>query len=66
MENNLEMCTICTGQKSDLDVFRLINYYEKTVCEVCLQTVVAPASPKLFINYVLLSLRYLASNQLLF
>ena len=52
MENNLEMCTICTGQKSDLDVFRLINYYEKTVCEVCLQTVVAPASPKLFINYV--------------
>ncbi len=46
------ICQICTGSKSDRDIFRLINYYEKTVCEVCLQTVVAPASPKLFMHYV--------------
>lgn len=52
MENNEGMCAICTGEQSDKDVFRLIDYCEKTVCEVCLQTVVAPASPKLFINYV--------------
>ena len=50
--NDLHICQICTGEQSDRDVFRLINYYEKTICEVCLQTVVAPASPKLFINYV--------------
>jgi ATP-dependent Clp protease ATP-binding subunit ClpX len=52
MENKDCICAICTGGKSDKDIFRLIEYYEKVVCEVCLQTVVAPASPKLFINYV--------------
>ena len=46
------ICDICTGKQSDFDVFRLVTYSEKTVCEVCLQTVVAPASPKLFMNYV--------------
>jgi len=46
------ICDICTGKQSDFDVFRLITYNKKTVCEVCLQTVVAPASPKLFMNYV--------------
>ncbi len=52
MENKDCICAICTGNKLDKDIFRLIEYYEKVVCEVCLQTVVAPASPKLFINYV--------------
>ena len=52
MENKDCICAICTGGKSDKDIFRLIEYYKKVVCEVCLQTVVAPASPKLFINYV--------------
>jgi ATP-dependent protease Clp ATPase subunit len=52
MEKNKGICAICTGEQSDKDVFRLIDYFEKTVCEVCLQTVIAPASPKLFINYV--------------
>ena len=52
MKNKDCFCAICTGGKSDKDIFRLIEYFEKVVCEVCLQTVVAPASPKLFINYV--------------
>ena len=52
MDNKDCICAICTGEKSDKDIFRLIEYYKKVVCEVCLQTVVAPASPKLFINYV--------------
>ena len=52
MDNKDCICAICTGGKSDKDIFRLIEYYKKVVCEVCLQTVVAPASPKLFINYV--------------
>jgi ATP-dependent Clp protease ATP-binding subunit ClpX len=46
------ICDICTGKQSDFDIFRLITYSDKTVCEVCLQTIIAPASPKLFMNYV--------------
>jgi len=45
-------CIACEGTARDSDVYRLYKLDDKIMCEVCLQSVVAPASSNLYINFL--------------
>ena len=45
------VCIICGGTHFDKDIFRVYELDGKKVCELCLQTTVAPASPAMFMNF---------------
>ena len=46
------VCVVCGGTEDEIDIFRMHQLDGKNVCELCLQTVVAPASPNMFMNFV--------------
>jgi ATP-dependent Clp protease ATP-binding subunit ClpX len=46
------VCVVCGGTEDEIDIFRIHQLDDKKVCELCLQTVVAPASPNMFMNFV--------------
>ena len=46
------VCIVCGGGNSELDIFRVYELDNKKVCELCLQTTVAPASPAMYMNFV--------------
>ena len=45
------VCVVCGGSQEEIDVFRIYELENKKVCAVCLETVVAPASPSMFLNF---------------
>ena len=50
-KKEIHVCIICSGTHIDEDIFRIYQLEDKKVCELCLQTTVAPASPPMFINF---------------
>ena len=50
-KKEIHVCIICGGTHIDEDIFRIYKLDDKKVCELCLQTTVAPASPPMFINF---------------
>lgn len=45
-------CVVCGGSEEEFDIFRIYALEGKKVCELCLQTTVAPASPAMYLNFI--------------
>jgi len=51
-KGDTHVCVVCGGSHNDSDIFRVYSLEGKKVCELCLQTTVAPASPAMYMNFV--------------
>lgn len=49
---DVHVCIVCSGTQEEFDIFRMYQLDHKKVCEICLQTTVAPASPAMYLNFV--------------
>jgi len=50
-DDEVHVCVICGGTNHDEDIFRLYELDTKKVCELCLQTEIAPRAPDLYLDY---------------
>jgi len=51
-DEEIHVCIVCSGTQEEHDIFRMYQLEHKKVCEICLQTTVAPASPAMYLNFV--------------
>jgi len=51
-EENKSRCIVCEGTPQDKDIYRLYRYDSKSVCEVCLQSMIAPVSSSMYLNFL--------------
>ena len=51
-DKDIHVCIVCGGTHHDDDIFRMYRLENKKVCELCLQTTVAPASPVMYLNFI--------------
>lgn len=50
-DDEVHVCVVCSGTNHDEDIFRLYKLDGKKVCELCLQTEIAPKAPDLYMDY---------------
>ncbi len=50
-DDEVHVCVICGGSNHDEDIFRVYKLDDKKVCELCLQTEIAPRAPDLYMDY---------------
>ena len=50
-DDEVHVYVICGGTNHDEDIFRLYELDTKKVCELCLQTEIAPRAPDLYLDY---------------
>lgn len=51
-DKTIHVCNVCGGTNHDEDIFRVYKLEDNKVCELCLQTEIAPASPDMYMNFV--------------